>query len=118
MVTTGESVSVDALTHTPSPTHTQENTRSQTARWSSAGSTRAFHKVEAASRVCREIEEKGFGRNPTTLRPQQNVIPIQSPLLSFYSPRREGHYSRSHHLYYLSFRTEIHLDFLSIECST
>ena len=46
----------------------------------------------------------------------QNAIPTQSLFLSFYSPRREGRYISLHHIYSLSFRTEIRLNFLSNEC--
>ena len=39
-----------------------------------------------------------------------------SPFPLFYSPRREGRYNRLHHLYILSFQTEICLNFLARDC--
>ena len=107
-----------ADTHTPSPTHTQEHTRSQTARWSSARSTWPFHEAEAVSRVYREIEEKGSGRKPAAFRPQKPRSPFRPLPLSFYSSRRGGCYNSSYHHYSLSSRTEIHQDLPSNKCAT
>ena len=91
-----------ADTHTLTRTRTQESTHTDNAM---ELSTQAFHEAEEVSRVCgkqrKEIEEKGSGRNPAALRPLQMRSPIQSPLLSFYSPRRGGRYSPSYHHYSL-----------------
>ena len=60
------------------------------------------------SRVCgeeKEIKEKGSSRNPAALRPRPNMIPTQSLLLSFYSPRRERRYNRLHHFILCPFWT-------------
>ena len=93
--TTGKPVSADALTHT----HTHTDNAMEVYR-KHTGFPRSRCRLSSLRRN-KEIEEKGSVRNLTTLRSWLNTIPIPSPFLSFYSPRKGRRYSPSHPHYYL-----------------
>ena len=83
----------------------------------SAGSTRAFLGTESASReparrkLWRSTEKKSSVHSLTTLRSLQRAIPFLSVSLSFIVQWGRPFVTRLHHIYSLSFRTEIPLDF-------
>ena len=99
------------------PTRTHTETRDGDFAEALGLSTKHSQSPENLHRATNEKDRgEELGPSPAALRPRQNVIPTQSLLLSFYIPRREGCYILLHHIYSLSFRTEIRLDFLSNEC--
>ena len=82
--------------------HARKHT--QTARWSSAGSTRAFHGAKGSlpsQRKTAKRDRGNRGERALVTVPQHFVlghaILTQSPFLSFYSLRREGRYNQSPH---------------------
>ena len=99
-ITTGKPVSDHTLTPTHPHTHT-DNTQ-----WSLCRSARA------------SPPSRGNGPKPVELNDgkyEDCSVPSPTTLCfpSLISPRKEGRYNLIHHLYSLSFRTEIHIDLLA-----